>query len=483
MITLTLDNRWVRIAGARRSVIRALEQITSYRVAGFQFSPAFRAKRWDGREHLLKYSAKLGYHAPSGLIVDIARELKRRGLRFRVDDQREVRGERRKLAWNPAIVLRDYQREAIAALFRPPIPGCGILKMPIRSGKTKTAARVIRRIGRPTLFIVPSQMLLYQTKAALEESFPGETIGMIGDSEFNQHFITVATVQTLARLRGSRGRGGKRGRKMDPRYKALVRAFDVVIFDEAHHVRGGGEWHKVFGDFDARYKLGLSATVFLDDRKEAEAGIIWLKATCGGIRADIPVSRLVEAGHLMRQNVHVYRVTKPNLRGHRWSATLRARCIDGNRRRNRLIALLARRHAVERGMKTLIVARHLAHIAAICDELDAVGVDYRTVTGADSAEAREDKVDGLVSGEFHVLIGTVMREGVDVPAVECVINAEGGADTKDAIQRQRNLTTAKGKDRALFIDFMDETNEYFEKHSKARLETYRSEQSFVVRLK
>ena len=37
-------------------------------------------------------------------------------------------------------------------------------------------------------------------------------------------------------------------------------------------------------------------------------------------------------------------------------------------------------------------------------------------------------------------------------------------------------------ERAVLIDFMDETNDYFLKHSKARLEAYRAEPSFNVKV-
>ena len=79
-----------------------------------------------------------------------------------------------------------------------------------------------------------------------------------------------------------------------------------------------------------------------------------------------------------------------------------------------------------------------------------------------------------------MLLGTVFAEGVDIPEVEVVINAEGGRDAKATMQRMRNMTVAEGKNRALLIDFMDEFNPYLQKHSMERLKVYRSIPEFNV---
>jgi len=519
----------VYIRGASRSILRALEDITSYRVAGFMFSPAFRAKRWDGREHLLKYSTKRGYHAPVGLATDICRAITREGEHYHVTFKTRLKHRRRRLVWNSEIELRDYQREAVRAILGKPVPGSGIVKMPIRSGKTRTGARIIWKIGRPAIFIVPSQLLLYQTRDALATIFPATGIGMVGDSEDDPSYITVASIQTLAAWREGGHWKMKRPEKADRaawlerhgwepsgthwrkgrikpltpvkaiereakdreeerkgpiklRYRELIRRFDVAIFDECHHIRGESGWRLVMNDIDARFKIGLSATAYLDNESENERGIIWLKATCGPIRIDIPVSRLVEAGYLMRQNVRMYRVTTPDREGLKWSATLQRDCIVENRERNALIARLAAEAVASKLMKVIVIAHLHLHIAAICDAMDDLGLEYRTITGKDSASAREELIEGLVDGDYSVLIGNVLGEGIDIPEVECVINAEGGADIKSAVQRQRNLTVSEGKREALFIDFYDDTNDYFRRHSEARLEVYRSEESYDVEI-
>lgn len=479
MVKLTLTNRKVRIEGAKRKVIRAIEAATSYKVAGRQFVQSFRAKHWDGKEHLLTFSAKSGYTAPAGLLPDIVACVRGLGIRLEVVDNTCLRAKREPYAWNESIKLRGYQNRAVRGILKCDPMALGVMKMPIRSGKTKTAARVISLLGLPTLFIVPSTMLLRQTFEAFTEALPGADIGLIGDGEYRLGRITIATIQTLASMRGRRKTKTTRAKRPDPRYKALLTTFDLMICDEAHHIRGDGDWYKVPYDFDCRFKIGLSATVFPESDVEMERGIIWLKAVCGPIRVNVSTSELVDDGYLMRQHVRMIQIAKPDLSGHKWSNTLRIQAITQNTYRNKIIARLTKRQ-VAKEQRVLIVANRHDHIACICEELDSEGVDYRTITGRDGGEAREEKVDGFVAGDYRVLIGTVLGEGVDIPVADCVINAEGGQDDKATVQRQRNLTISAGKRLATLYDFMDVTNHYFEKHSKARLEAYRAEPSFSV---
>jgi len=78
------------------------------------------------------------------------------------------------------------------------------------------------------------------------------------------------------------------------------------------------------------------------------------------------------------------------------------------------------------------------------------------------------------------LIGTVFKEGVDIPEIEVVINAEGGKDAKMTVQKMRNLTPHHGKTEAIYVDFYDMMNPYFETHSKARLAEYKAEPAFAI---
>lgn len=825
-ITLTIDNRIVRIDGADLKTIRKIDSICSYRVAGYYFSPAYKSRRWDGKEHLFKFSKSKGYHVPSGMIDDVVAVLKKLKKKYSVIFKTSLKSDRLSFQWNPNIKLRGYQKEAVKRMFATPFPGRGVLKMPIRSGKslrcnepvltpsgwveiqnlkigdkvigshgnqinvtgvfpqgkidiyevrfddgsksycsidhlwtfgvlkrksayskrffeyttkplsewineplidssgmyrirlplitkpvefvncnvpidpytlgvligdgtlssspvltignddldiiknirvpneidiksnkskknnctrfyltkpgskknplvieleklglwnilsknkfipkqylyssknnrlsllqglldtdggnvrgcanfstsseclannivqltqslggigskyiasknrtnewrvfiklphginlfrckrkllkqlkynksrnhdpvrrlisikrikkhncvcisvdsddglfvtrdmvlthnTKTAAKIIHKINRPSIFVVPSKWLLYQTQKSLSECFPYEKIGVIGDGLYLPRNITVATIQTLSMMAPLRGTKKKKGRKADPRYFDLMSQFDAAIFDESHHIRGDGDWYRVFLDLQARYKIGISATVFFDNEKEQESGIIWLRGTCGPVKCDIPASRLIREGYLLPQHVMMYRVKEPiQASSSRYSATLKKECITENKHRNKMIAEIVKKQLPK---KTIIIAREHAHINAICKELEQFDIQFITLTGLDKQSTRDNVVRLLIDGDIDVIIGNVLGEGVDIPDVECVVNAEGGKDEKSVWQRQRNLTVVEGSKKSpVMIDFFDDMSKYFRKHSKDRLKVYKSEEEFKV---
>lgn len=488
-IRLAVDNRHVTISGATRRQIRSLEKATSYLVAGFMYSPAFRAKKWDGREHLLKFSAKRGYRAPAGLLGDICAALDDEGVRYELDFSKRKRNTALvTYHWSPGIELRPYQKEAINSICDASRwdNGSGLLKMAIRSGKTKTAAGIIHRLQARTLFIVPSQMLLHQTCASLEESLPGAQITKIGDGKWDaEGDVVVATIQSLTNRAGGwivekdGPKKKKRRKKPTPEYLELCKAFDLVIFDEAHHLRGDS-WHGVVMELDAPYKVGLSATIYLDHEREVERGAIWLKACCGDIKYTIESSELIRMGYLMRQNVELVPISEPgDLADRRWSKTLQDEAIYMNGYRNAVCALKAK-EKVDQGMKALVISRRHAQVEQLCRMIDGLGLTVEPVTGKESAQRREELVDGFVSGYTQVLVGTVFGEGIDIPAVEAVINAEGGRDVKSTVQRQRNMTKADGKTNCVFVDMIDTTNHYFATHSAERLDAYRSEEEYEI---
>lgn len=509
-IRLILDTRRVTIRRAGPKLIKQLEKVTSYLVSGYYFSAAFKTRRWDGREHLLVFR-RGRYQVPIGLLAVIKRELKRLKIPFEVKRRRQSAPPPVVFDWNPDTKLRPYQKRAADAFCSVPERGRGILKMPVRSGKTKVAADIIRRLGTRTLFLVPSQMLLHQTAESLSESLQGALIGKIGDGEWSEGEITVATIHTLARLRGGSKKACKGNRtrdgsgnwvkgvygdpascgrkkcdgahnfivKTDPRYKPLIEGYGLVIMDECHHLRGDS-WHAVITDIPARYRLGLSATVYFNSAKENERGVIWLRACCGEIKHEVDTSKLIEQGYLLRQHVKIYKVAKPNADNEPWSAELRNRCIYENPYRNRLIIKLTQKRLKE-GMNVMIITNRKNQIGILSDMLDDAGIPHTTLVGSDDRSTRAMRVEAFKDGDVSVILGTVFGEGVDIPEVECVINAEGGTDQKTTIQRMRNMTPSKGKTKAVLCDFWDDTNQYFRKHSRARMRTYESEPAFVIK--
>jgi superfamily II DNA or RNA helicase len=196
----------------------------------------------------------------------------------------------------------------------------------------------------------------------------------------------------------------------------------------------------------------------------------------------VGMSALVDQGYLLKQHIELVIISKP--KGYEkwgWGQELQRLLIHENGYRNNLIVEKAI-EKVEAGLKVLILTSRLKHIQELSKLLEAKHAKHAIVIGNSSRSARQRRIDWLTQGKVKIIVGTIFGEGVDVPAVECAINAEGGSDIKKTIQRMRNMTVADGKTIAVFIDFMDVTNKYFAKHSKERLAVYKEENSFAIKI-
>jgi superfamily II DNA or RNA helicase len=438
-------------------------------MAGRRFSPRFVAHTWDGRVRLAKALPDGSLRFPAGMANDVMATLREQGTEFDFEDCRRFPASFLRLA--PVDGLRPYQCEALTCATTPQgalgTIGRGIVKMPPRAGKTRTAAAIIARLGVRTLFLVPATFLLHQTRQALEKALKVD-VGVMGDGEWNERDINVASFQTLSSARG----------RTFEKYFELLQRTDLVIADEIHHLKSE-TWRQALLDSDAPYKLGLSATVFFDNERETELGVIWLHACTGDILIDVPMSDLIDQNYLVRPEVSLHVIRKPDLGRRRWSQKLHKDAIILNDYRNDKIAAEAFRMSKE-GLRVVVISSRLEQVVELCDRLDKLGVRYACLTGETKTEDREREVSRFKNGDILVLVGTIFDEGVDIPEIDAVVIAEGGSDIKRTYQRLRCLTPHAGKQRAFIVDFVDLTHPYFAEHSRSRMGVYRKERAFKV---
>ena len=155
------------------------------------------------------------------------------------------------LEYGSQIPLYDYQIPAVMAMKQ---YGCGILQSPCGSGKTQMGIALAASIGRKTLWVTHTQDLLNQSYDRASQYFGADGLGKItgGKVELGR-LMTFATVQTLS--------------KID--LAAFKYTWDVIIVDECHRLSGTPAsvtmFYRVMSNLAARYKYGLSATVYRSD--------------------------------------------------------------------------------------------------------------------------------------------------------------------------------------------------------------------------
>ena len=461
---ITIDNRYMSISGCNLSLVREFDRRTAPFLEGHQYNVAYQNKWWDGREHLVKKVRKAGWKAPSGLYEELRNLCDEKGIIVTADDRRKKDYAAVAVNWDSAVILRPYQIEAVEAAIceRGLGTGKGLLRLATRSGKTVIAAGIISKLKLKTLFIVQSEMLLSQTVALFKRVLCVE-IGQIGGGLWQTSGITVASVQTLVK------------HSDDEATKALLAESGVVFFDECHHI-SGEKWRAILTACDSLYKFGLSATIpDIGIGDTTQKGAIWLKASCGPILYDLPVSSLINQGWLIRPTIRLHVVTG-NIAVTDYGTAYRLGITD-NAKRNMIIAVEAAAY-VKQGLSVLVVTNRIEHVEILEKVLLDAGLRIGVVTGTVRPQKRRQLVAQYVNHELDVLLGTVFGEGVDIPSINVVINAEGGKDEKQTMQRFRNLTPADGKTKAVFVDFMDNQHPYLAGHSLERLKTYRENEAF-----
>lgn len=476
MVWLRVENSYITICDVGSPeefrAVKKLDRQTAYLIAGHEHSIPYREHRWDGRMHLLRYSEKGGgYRIPTGLLNDVVEVFPA----SRVEDcrRRPDPAEAMRYSWiGPS--PRDYQQSAVDAVLQLVAanePPRGLLQVPIRGGKTLIAAQILLHLGWRTTFVVESELLLHQTQKAFESYLQPLSIvagspwvGLCGGGRWDPGWVTVATVQGLL--------------AHSQEALELLSRTDLLIIDEVHHMRADA-WRKPLLASDSWGKIGLSATLFEDHDIPQERSTIWVRATTGPILYEISIDDLVTQGYLTQPYVLMYSITHANApKKWRYGKTYQQLITEGLSR-NSAIADLAE-DAVLRGAPTLIDTGRTEQMRILHKMLEARNIPVANLHGKTPNKTRQRVLSDFRQGRIGVLIATILGEGVDVPELQVVINAEGGRARTSVIQRLRNLTRHEGKSKAIIIDFADQGQKHLQQQALDRLNQYAGISSFRV---
>jgi superfamily II DNA or RNA helicase len=144
--------------------------------------------------------------------------------------------------------------------------------------------------------------------------------------------------------------------------------------------------------------------------------------------------------------------------------------IVKNRSRNRMIIKTAKDLAVL-GKTSLILITRIDHGENLVETANLLGFKVVFIQGKDDGKMREMIRESLNNKEILTVISTnIWKEGVDLPALDCVINAAGGKSEIVLLQSiGRGLRATKDKDSVLIVDFLDLSHHYLISHFGERL--------------
>ena len=335
------------------------------------------------------------------------------------------------------IDLRPYQQQAIEGVRDAFRAGhrAPLLVAPTGAGKTvmfgfvagQTASR-----GKRVLIVAHRRELIRQASRKLTET--GVDHGIIAPGHTpSRELVQVGSVQTL-------------GRRLD-----RVAAPDLIVIDEAHHAVAG-QWADVVAAFPAARILGVTATPErLDGRGlGVEAGGCFDALVMGPAVLD-----LIEGGFLSPTRVFAP-AEAPDLSGIRTVAGDYATgALSAAMERPKVVGDAVAHYAKHAdGQPAILFSPSVAHAETMAAAFRAAGYRAAAASGSTPAAERDAAIAGLATGAVQVLCSCdLISEGLDVPAVGCVILMRPTKSLGLYLQQVgRGLRPAPGKSHLIVLD-------------------------------
>ena len=247
-----VNEAYIRVH-SERNIAQELSDYFTFFVPGYQFTPAYKARYWDGKIRLLDLRTMGLYH---GLVPYIQKFAEERQYEVEIDSEvtatenfsiKEAKDFIGTL--NLPHEVRDYQLNSfIHAIRNKRI----LLLSPTASGKSLILYLILRQIQdaghKKGLLIVPTTSLVEQMYTDFEsygyDSDKHCHRQYAGKDKVTDKFLTITTWQSIY--------------KNPPEY---FEQYDFVLGDEAHQFKAKSLTTIMSGTINAKYRIGCTGTL------------------------------------------------------------------------------------------------------------------------------------------------------------------------------------------------------------------------------
>ena len=255
---------------------------------------------------------------------------------------------------------------------------------------------------------------------------------------------------------------------------------------------------------DAYYRVGVSATPWRDDNSDLLIDAVFSRKNED---LSISASNLIERGYLVP--CHIYWVHQKEVFKNKNYQSLYIAAVVNNNNRNRNIVTIAYQMRKYQNATILILVQRVEHgnmllnmlREVIPDKFSIINVtnskssinrpvnvhNIEFLSGQDDTNRRLAVLDAVKNKKCNILIATsVADEGLDLPALDCLILGGAGKSSTRALQRIGRIlrlytdpNTGQKKKQAIVFDFMDYTPMLM-RHSKSRNKIYSKETLWTI---
>ena len=445
-VKIVVGNVYSKIVGyLPDEVHEELNEVLSFWVKGAEHSRKYQKGLWDGRIRL--YNKAMGQSFYSGLMSVVSNLLVAHEIPHKkIDGRSRPNANLGHLKFTPSSSYqeRDYQAASIELAYK---KTRGILKMATGAGKTTVVTKLISEIKTgPFMFYVLNTDLLDQAYDTLS-SHLNEPIGKIGGGECDIKNINVCTVQTAIRaLNCQDSKFNIKEYQYDDEDAIYWRAEDIsdtnkldnirkvihaargIYFDEMHHASASTAMGVLTSSVNAYWRYGGSATPYREDGAE-----IVLQALFGKKIVDVTASFLIEGGWLLTP--HIFFVPVRHDISYHSYPKIYSECISGNEVFNKHVANLSS-NLMKKGLSSLILVKTYQQGNLIKKFINENYGDIEFITGKMSRSKRKEAINQVREKRSMGMIATSLAdEGLDVPVLDLVVPAGGGASATKTHQR------------------------------------------------
>lgn len=462
---------YTRIPMLNQSLRTYLTTEMAVKVPGAQFMPIVKRGLWDGYK---RFFQPVTGSFLTGLIDHIEDLLKKRDCLVERNYEKLPDLEPGCDELPCLVELRDYQEPIIEAAIQ---RRRGIIRAAVNAGKTEIALEIIRRLRLKTLYLVPSKELHQQMLDMARRRLPGMDIGEIKARTFKPGLLTIAMNQSVIKAypdseRVNRGEIEltETGREMKAWIKDEV---ECLMADEVHH-SAADKWGQPFIQArKAQYRFGLSATPHgMGDKRD-----MLLVGLTGAIFGAVTTKELIKRGLSVPVDVKFIKYDHAGGSLSHYSGmdyqTIVEEGIAENYERIAALAKALVPH-IKAGERILAMVDTINAGDFLRARLQERKIAAQVLYG--KHENRTRVINKFRAGEIPVLITTLLKEGVNIPEIDVIVNLGAKSSPIRTIQQAgRILRTMVGKEKGFIYDFIDPAHKLLLNASRSRYTAYRDE--------